>query len=308
MDLVLLTAALRLDNLKYIGENIYNIFKNEKDIIPTWIICIDQYNYIGDIEYLKKYLCDFYNKTNITYGIYYQGKKNTKNYGGALFNEPLKDLKNNYFINSDPLVYILDDDNFLNKNIISYIKTNCIDSIYNVWWLNMLDEYGTQRFVREIDRLANIKGTGSNTGYAVIHPAASLDPSQLIIHLDFLIAVGGFSDAYTYDYDFMNNIFTKKDFDKNIAYTNTRFRDENFIINSYHNGLYNENIIDELLKFYEINMKSNKNEIPDDSYLRIHIKDKFICLPLDNKQLPVLLKYYNAYIKNKKLRTNESKG
>ena len=100
--LLLVTPVLRFNNLKHILANIKNVFKDEEAIMPLWILCIDKFNCVwnnNDIECLVEEC----NESGIRIAVYYQGDDNGPNYGGALMNAPLEDLKNNYFKHENPL-------------------------------------------------------------------------------------------------------------------------------------------------------------------------------------------------------------
>ena len=92
MDIVFLTAVLRMENLPYIARNIVKTFENEKELRPVWVLCIDKYNsnYTQlDLKRLEVYLLE----NNIEYHIFLEGEEGKENYGGTLMNEPLKKLK-----------------------------------------------------------------------------------------------------------------------------------------------------------------------------------------------------------------------
>ena len=44
MDILLVTAVLRMENLPYIARNIVKTFDNEKELRPVWVLCIHKYN------------------------------------------------------------------------------------------------------------------------------------------------------------------------------------------------------------------------------------------------------------------------
>ena len=82
MDILLVTAVLRPKNLPYIAKNIVSTFKDETELHPVWVICIDKYNsnYSKlEIKKLEVYLLE----NNIDYEIFYQGEEGKENYGGA---------------------------------------------------------------------------------------------------------------------------------------------------------------------------------------------------------------------------------
>lgn len=127
--IILITPVLRTSNLIYIAKNIVERFKMSKELIPLWILAFDKYHAdISDtsINLIKKY-CE---ENNLKYRIYFEGTDADTNYGGVLMNFPLKDVKVQLFKDENPLVYVLDDDNVLHKNFISFIENHCLDNEY----------------------------------------------------------------------------------------------------------------------------------------------------------------------------------
>ena len=120
MDILLVTAVLRMENLPYIARNIVKTFDNEKELRPVWVLCIDKYNsnYTQlDVKRLEVYLLE----NNIEYHIFFEGEKGKENYGGTLMNEPLKKLKETKYKSINPFVIVLDDDNILSDNFLKFI-------------------------------------------------------------------------------------------------------------------------------------------------------------------------------------------
>jgi hypothetical protein len=292
-DILLVTAALRINNLKYIAKNIKDVFANENDIRPVWLICYDQYNSnvtSEDIDYLKQYC----KENNIEEHTFMEGKPNQENYGGELMNGPLHYMKDNFYQNSNPFVLVLDDDNILTKNLLMFIKKYCLTNEWT-WWLNMLDEFGAQRFSRSIDRLAYIKGTGINEGHNIIHRCATCDPSQLLIRLDTLLVLGGFAANRYYDFAFMSHFYNNSyGIDKRTGYQGniSNVPNDTFYISCYHNGLVTPEMIKETL-----------NDLPsqeyDDSYIRVHVGKHNYNIQLDKEQLEILLKYCKKQLEEK---------
>ena len=283
--LLLVTPVLRFNNLKHILVNIKNVFKNEVSITPLWVLCIDRFNCIwndNDIECLAKEC----NESGIQIAVYYQGESDGPNYGGALMNAPLEDLKNNYFKHENPLMIVLDDDNIISPNLLTFIHEHCMNDENNIWILNMLSEGGDIRFSRSIDFL-----TGNKFGkYKVYHTCATIDPSQILFRLDLFFKVGKFDDGKFYDFKLM----TKFDNDFNGIKSYLKFQmdyslpaglpccDDKFYITSYHNGLVtNETLIDTIDDIE--NCKRN------DSYIRVHVDDNYYNIQLSNDELKEIL-------------------
>lgn len=289
--LILITPVLRTDNLIKIGRNIIKTFEKEEYIKPHWVMCFDRYH--ADMDPLKiKTLEVLCLKHKLNYSIYAQGEDKDANYGGALMNKPLQDLKRKMYKDDNPYVYILDDDNILSPNILCYMHNKVMsDETGCIWWLNMLDEYGAHRFSRRIDRLAGVKGAGVNQGYYVIHPCASCDPSQVIIKLDTILELGGYGSTRMYDYDFMNKILmNEKNIQPKVRYQGdaSNIRDSSFYISCYHNGLVSS---DEITKTIQ---DINANKYPlEDSYIHVHVGNHMYNLPMDNGKLKDILFKYN---------------
>ena len=286
-DILLVTAVLRPKNLQAIANNIAYRFKNETELHPVWVWCFDQYNAdMSPLDIKRAEVCCLEN--DISYVMYYQGKEGQANYGGELMNGPLQDLKKRVYKDSNPLVYILDDDNIIHPNFIDTVKKMCLNN-ENTLWMNMLDEFGSHRFVRYADRLAYLPGTGRNQGFRIIHPCASCDPSQLVIRLNTLLDLGGFDNTRDYDYKFMNKIYRNENgLDQNMIFQGTTpwLRDNDFYMSCYHNGLVTNEMVDEAIK----DLEENFSETKEDSYIKVHTKNHSFVLGVSNKALLELLK------------------
>lgn len=285
-DILLVTAVLRTENLIHIAKSIVKEFKDETELHPVWVLCFDQYNCDMSPITIKK-LEVYCLENNLTYIMYYQGDEGKENYGGTLMNGPLQDLKDKVYSDSNPLVYVLDDDNIIHPNFVYFVKENCLDNECT-FWLNMLDEFGSHRFVRYADRLAYLPGFGVNEGYRIIHPCASCDPSQVVIRLNLLLDIGGFEDTRDYDYKFMNKIYTNyKGLGQSMRYQGTWpwLRDGRFYLSCYHNGL----VTDDLIKETKEKLENKFSDLLEDSYIRIHVDDKNFILPLTNNEVLKIL-------------------
>ena len=290
MDILLVTAVLRPKNLPYIAKNIVSTFKDETELHPVWVICIDKYNsnYSKlEIKKLEVYLLE----NNIDYEIFYQGEEGKENYGGALMNEPLKHLKETRYSNGmNPFVLVLDDDNILSPNLLKFMHDFCMTNEFT-WWLNMVDECGTQRFCRKCDRLAFIF---SEKGYNVIHRCSTFDPSQMLIRLDTLLCLGGFGDTRFYDFDMMNNFYNNVyDVDRRLHLQGDLtpvLPSTDLYMSCYHNGLVTPEMIDKTVK--DINEHNFQYE---DSYIRVHVGDNMYTVQMPAEDLiPLLEKYKKA--------------
>lgn len=285
--IVLITPVLRTNNLIYIAKNITERFKNSEHLKPFWVLAFDKYHADISDESIKP-IREFCESVKLSYRIYLEGEDTDANYGGALMNFPLNDIKKQYFKKENPLVYVLDDDNIIHKNFVQFVEEHCIDNEF-VWWLNMLDEIGAQRFSRHSDRLAYVLGYGINKGFRIIHRCSSCDPSQVVIRLDKLLELGGFANRRDYDYDFMNKIYRNDaHLDELMRYQGSKpwIPDNNFYITCYHNGLVTNENIESAIK----DLNENFSETKEDSYIRIHTKNCNFNLELTNEEVLKILK------------------
>mgnify|MGYP002515861899 FL=1 len=287
--LILVTAVLRINNLKYICDNIINVFKHETQIKPLWCLCIDQYNYIGDLNLLTNIIkkCQ---DNNILVAVYYQGETNKANYGGALMNAPLEDLKHTLFKDSNPLMIVLDDDNILSPNLLKFIHEHCINENY-IWILNMLSDGGDIRYSRDCDFLAgnNVKYGNDSQIYKIFHTCATIDPSQILFRLNLFFKAGGFTSVRTYDFDFMNVLLYNNEIRNYIRFqmmdcapSGLPSVNDKFYISCYHNGLNTNEKLSTIIK--EI---SNMNY--NDSYIRVHVNDNYCNVQITNQELKDIL-------------------
>ena len=291
MDIVFLTAVLRMENLPYIARNIVKTFENEKELRPVWVLCIDKYNsnYTQlDLKRLEVYLLE----NNIEYHIFFEGEEGKENYGGTLMNEPLKKLKETKYQSINPFVIVLDDDNILSGNFLKFIHDNCMDNEFT-WWLNMLDECGTQRFARKCDRLAYVPSPSGK--YNIIHRCSTFDPSQMLFRLDTLLCLGGFGRTYSYDFEMMNKFYNNVyDVDRRLHLQGDLTPispNIEFYISCFHNGLVTPDMIDKT-----INDINDNNFSYEDSYLRVHVGKNMYTIQVPAKELIPLLEKYKKTV------------
>ena len=282
--ILLVTATLRTDNLPAIAENIVSRFSGQTTYTPFWVICLDQYH--ADTNTLKiKKLEVYLLEHSIQYKIYYQGSADSANYGGALMNAPLQDIKNHYAGDSNPWIYVLDDDNIISRNFIRFLNTYTSKDD-TIWMMNMLDEYGSHVFSRKADRLAYINGTGPNAGYRIIHPCAACDPSQLLIRLNKFLEIGGFDSIRAYDFKFMTKIYMNAGHIDDLLKCQGTFpwfrNPQQYFLSCYHNGLVQPDAISDTI-----------NELQDDdtndSYVRVHTRNHLYNIELSNDELLEIL-------------------
>ena len=285
--ILLITPVLRTKNLLEIGKNIVERFKSAKELVPFWILAFDKYHADISDESISV-IRNFCNDNSLQHHIYFEGVEGATNYGGALMNFPLKDIKQRYFKDENPLVYVLDDDNIIHKNFIPFIESHCLDNEF-VWWLNMLDEFGEQRFCRPADRLAYVMGYGINKGYRIIHRCSTCDPSQVVIRLNKILELGGYGNTREYDFDFMNKIYRNQcDLDTLMRYQGAKpwIPDNTFYLSCYHNGLVTKENLQSAIE----DLEKNFSETKEDSYIRIHTNNCNFNLELTNDEVLKILK------------------
>ena len=273
--LILITAALRLDNLIHIAKSInkyYNDYTKYFDIY--WIICKDQYNGFGSLDNAIKYL----NDTNIQYKIYNSGKPSQKNYGGDLFNEPLISFVDEYNLDN-PWVYILDDDNIIHPRLFKVFKICCENDFYgnkeiistiNKWHCGHNREISADSIFRPINKTNFIDEWG-------LH-----DPSQVILRYSIIKKYNYYDCNELYDFYWLNiPILFKELENNNIIFYNDYDAHGRHIVSSYHNGLVTKEQINNFLN-------ENISDINID-----------ILLQTDNVELPQNIPILNDNIKHK---------
>lgn len=180
-----MTACLKQENLVKIARSIIESQNQNPDFSICWLIIIDQYNSTlmkmsEDVQQqfimrLHKLLVD----NDIQHVIEYSGKPGQKNYGGDMFNEPLKRLQNTPIVKNS-MLYILDDDNIVHPLLLPTIK-RALDHGFSrgrILWLTKQSEYG---YIAEAVRdnayaKINIPKTNEWKCWEVF----SLDPSQAV--------------------------------------------------------------------------------------------------------------------------------
>lgn len=188
-ELLFLTAAVRLHNLKQVGQSIIDAKRLNSDWNFNWLICVDDENgkyitgtehYIGqkavkavefDIEEVSHIV-----KTDI---VVVKGLSiGQKHYGGDLFNQALKKV---YSDHDDCFVYILDDDNIVHPMLVPTLNkiNNKIDCTDKIIWLTKISSTG---FVAEAVRNNAYAKVACNTepGYWQTYECMTCDPSQAV--------------------------------------------------------------------------------------------------------------------------------
>ena len=227
--LILLTAALRFNNLIDIAKSINIKFDEYNNIFNIkWVICLDQYNGYGNyddcIEYLKT--------TNIDYKIYKSGKPNQKNYGGALFNEPLQEYVKENNLNN-PWIYILDDDNIIHPNLYKIFNI-CLDNEF----------YGNKEIITTINKWHCGHNREINKDIHLIPNAINyiqewflFDPSQVILRYNIIEKYGFITDNELYDFYWLNMPVIQNEQNNTIWFNEYEYSFGRHIVGTYHNGL-----------------------------------------------------------------------
>lgn len=215
IPLILLTGVLRSENLDKILVSIKENLLHDKRLQVTWVICADKYNIHGSLEGIKQKCIDC-QKEYQSFGwcISPVGKEGKKNYGGTLFNMPLIWVKENWFNDKNPWVYILDDDNIINPLLgeIMYTALNNANKLHkNIVYTNILYENGNMAPLCYNTMKALLDTKGYVAHYQVI------DPSQIILKYSFLKEIGFYTNNMKYDEDIWK-ILMHRDIDKDILF------------------------------------------------------------------------------------------
>lgn len=238
IDLVILTGAYRLDNLKIQVKSIKNsLQKYACDFYVTWLICKDQYNAYGNLD-----IDLIFNEVSNS-GMLFQafmmdvGKPNQPNYGGDLFNEPVQwFLSNNPHVN--PWFYILDDDNLMHPYIFRTLL-RCQELSKRIIWMTKIRETGiVDQAIKETAFSKYILGDEY-----FIPTNFCADPSQLLIKGDLLTEVGGYGSGFKYDFEWCTPLCQK--YIDEVAFYNN-FDDNIDDIHCYHNGIRSKKEIEEI--------------------------------------------------------------
>lgn len=197
IELILLTGAYRLNNLHQSFDSICENFANKEDIHVTWVICLDQYNKIGDISPIVekcKSACSFF---GMGYWICPSGKEGQPNYGGDLYNDALKWVKEKQFKDCDPWVYIFDDDNIIHPafaNSLSYVIGKSEETGKDIIWFTK-SQMGGFIDVASKRKSYAFKKYGNGERDATDLP----DPSQILMKYSTIEDIGFFVGGLEYD-------------------------------------------------------------------------------------------------------------
>lgn len=205
-DIIFITATLRLDNLEYLAKSIKKAKLANPEFRIHWAICIDRYNAysqpfaggdplsIGKVEDDKLTMLaqdigqEYLDNNRIEGSVFFSGKPNQPNYGGDIFNGPLHFLKEQKFRDSNPLVYILDDDNLVHPLLLPTLKKilqKGIDISNKFVWLTKKSAYGFTAEAWHENAYAQILIPGTDIWKC--YEVFAADPSQMIQSLDMLL-------------------------------------------------------------------------------------------------------------------------
>ena len=198
--------------------------------------------------------------------MYDSGKPNQKNYGGSLYNQPLKNFVESYNINN-PFVYIFDDDNLIHPNLFPTLKLFQQINFDNkeIIVLNCVFQEG---YIKPLyERNINvINKHGWIDGMNVV------DPSATLLRYSIIKKYGMYVDDPAYDYKWLlplmsaelenNNILTNLDF-----YRNKVIDSLCGIRNAYHNHLYSIKDTTNIDLYKDINL--------DDIIIDINISKRY---------------------------------
>lgn len=266
---IFLTGSLKWDLLKFPATSISDNLSKFSDYDVWWIVCLDQYNGHGDYQKALSKV-----DSHIHTLVRNVGLPNQANYGGDLFNEPLREISS-YCDPDNTWVYVLDDDNMVHPNLADAFKCArkyCPSA--NHIWLPYMIETGVIPNVRRDNALT------CNHDNTLFNNAP--DPSCVINRLSTLLANGLYKGEGSYDLKFiMDYIINHMD---TVAFPDDYGYYHEFPIAAYHNA------VEGLLRLDEI--RKNCNDPNVTAEIRIQIpgcKSQIIPIPNRNESLDILL-------------------
>ena len=196
-ELILLSAIKRTENLDIVFDSIINTFPENLNI--TWALIFDKYNGNGDCNHIIE-RCKEYQKTNQRFSwLYYpNNERSDEKWGGVMFNDPLKWIKENWMKDKDPWVYILDDDNTLCPLMMEAIVKDMREAKEKGKALihyDMLYEGGINAPLSELYFGVVVINTDITPNYQ------ATDPSQIVIKYSLLKDMGFYRNVRTYDFE-----------------------------------------------------------------------------------------------------------
>ena len=269
--IIFITALYRYDNLVYMAKNINKINEKWKDKYNIiWLICKDVYNGYGNLDNFFDYISTV---KDLTWQMYDSGKPNQKNYGGSLFNLPLKDLVTNWKL-ENPWVYVYDDDNLIHQNLMYTLDLYYqMKKTEQILVLNIMFDEGYTKILNN-DNVNCGKKYLDNNIIPWIDGMFIVDPSAVILKYSIIEKYNFYAEESTYDFNWLFHIInTELKYFNNIVFSHYLFSEyskkSNTLINSYHNLLTN----------------IQNNEIYDKS-----IND------IDNTSIDIMFSNYNSNI------------
>ena len=227
-SLIMMTAALRLQNIPDIANSIEYAYEFNKEYLKniplTWCICIDKYNAdLTRLDDLVKYVKEKFDN-RIVIIIIYSGKENQKNYGGDMFNGPMSfavdNMKKLFGNDIHNWIYVLDDDNIVHPYLFrAFAKmTKNMPERYSMIWVakirhtGMIDSPYTKYvldYAKKCDTLPSY-----------LCP----DPSQVMFDYDKIISkYGEMLGGSDYDYKWYVPVMIQELNDKNVVISNEFF-------------------------------------------------------------------------------------
>lgn len=262
-NLLLITACLRHKNLYKIADSIASA-SSHFDFHITWLIVFDKYNCKitqNEKDDLSKYLTNL----NIDFIFEERGDEGKPNYGGTMFNEPLRIMKETVFKDINPYVYIMDDDNIFHPFLLYALK-NADEKNFpedKILVLTKVGKYGEVGEAYEDILMKRVYYDKNGVTYWRIPIPVFIDPSQAIFRLD---------DFFTWDYyaesgeHIVGKITERSEYDCDLVSLYDRFPEkfitfEKYLFDGYydsyrtcfHNGLRT----DEEIEHYNTELKDS---------------------------------------------------
>jgi len=259
-DIILLTACFRGPNLDIIARSIMEAQElhksgNVEQLKIYWVICVDTVHWKGDLHYsnVKDELRQRYPDLDINF--YERVPTGEVSMGSDLYNEPLMDFMSKHkFIN--PWIYILDDDNILHPNLLSYVsKVTIYNPDKEIIWLTNMQRSGRIDGVISEDYAMQVTKSGS---FFMNFP----DPSTLVYRYSLLEKYGLYqSNKSNYDLvtfvpmigENLDKCIFADELDPKMPHPSVQ------VVHAYHDGLRTEDEFEADMQSFEVGTVNSCN-------------------------------------------------
>lgn len=234
-DVLILTGFYKTENLPKLYESIKREFVREKFNV-MWFLCMDKFH---TKTHPGEFFCHLLDEGFVMPYLFTVGE-DKPNYGGALFNYPLKWAMENGFEQTDPWVYILDHDNIVNP-LIPFFISECEEKYPDktAMWLNFMTLTGN---VYLPDKYTGFSAVFSPT-YGGNIALNTTDPSSLVLKFSVYLSMFPISDALEYDVVTFRPVMEKLWTEGKLIMQNDMeyWRDR---AGAYHNAIIEDEVLD----------------------------------------------------------------